>query len=458
MNHVDTDYLRSLKTTLLGDPAGSLVLICNFEVEDRWAKNYVGLPAPGFPATTSVVRRMSELGVLLAGTDDILVLKRPLDPGYRNYLRAQGLPQPTVLVPENVEMARSTAEDALDSPALLDRLTTLAAAGARLLPMGTSAPEQKLADTTGLPLAVPDAATFERVNSKIYSRRLTATAGLREVPGRCCETCDDLTDILGDYRPTVTQRPIVVKDAYGVSGKGLLVLDAPDKVERLLRMVRRRAERTGDARLHVVVEEWLPKQFDLNYQVTVARDGAIRLDFVKQALTENGVHKGHIMPAEISAAAYDDIEYAAGVVGRRLHEDGYHGVIGVDAVVGIDGVVYPVLEINARLNMSTYQGSVTERCQPAGHVALARHYTLRLTEPCAFGELSGVLDPVLGRFPTERFVITCFGTVNADADREPPFAGRLYAVLVAPDRARLAALDTAVRSAISAHFHPEERP
>ncbi|MER6797962.1 ATP-grasp domain-containing protein, partial [Amycolatopsis mediterranei] len=248
---------------------------------------------------------------------------------------------------------------------------------------------------------------------------------------------------------------VVIKDAYGVSGKGLVVLDAPEKADRLLRMVLRRARRSGDARLHVVVEEWLPKECDLNYQVTVWRDGRVQLDFVKRALTEHGVHKGHLMPAGITSAAHEEIEHAAEVVGHRLRDDGFHGVLGVDAVVGADGTVYPVLEINARLNMSTYQGSVTEHCQPAGHVALARHYPLRLTRPCGFDELTGVLNPVLGRFGTERFVITCFGTVNADADREPPFGGRLYAVLIAPDRTRLDALDSAVRSALSARF-PEE--
>jgi hypothetical protein len=451
---VDTDYLRSLKAGL-GEPAGKLVLICNFEVEDRWAKNYLGLPTPGFRASSAVVTRMEELGVLLAGADDALVLSQPLDPGYQAYLNAQGLPQPTVLVPENVEPDRSTTEDALDSPALLTELSALARGGARLLPMGTSELEQKLADATGLPLAVPDAATFERVNSKIYSRRLTAAAGLREVPGDCCESVAEFEEILRRRRPSLAERPVVVKDAYGVSGKGLVVLDAPEKADRLLRMVLRRVRRSGDSRLHVVVEEWLPKECDLNYQVTVCRDGRVRLDFIKRALTENGVHKGHIMPAGITAAAREEVEHAAGVVGHRLHDDGFHGVIGVDAVIGADGTVYPVLEINARLNMSTYQGSVTELCQPAGHVALARHYPLRLTRPCGFDELSGVLDPVLDRFGTEQFVITCFGTVNADADREPPFAGRLYAVLIAPDRTRLDALDSAVRSALSAHF-PEE--
>jgi hypothetical protein len=142
-------------------------------------------------------------------------------------------------------------------------------------------------------------------------------------------------------------------------------------MDRLVRMVTRRAERSGDPRLHVVAEEWLPKRYDLNYQVTVTRGGGVTLDFVKQALTDNGVHKGHIMPPELSPAGHAQIEEAAHIIGQRLYADGYHGVAGVDAIVDFDGGVYPLLEINARLNMSTYQGGVTERFQRAGQVGPA---------------------------------------------------------------------------------------
>jgi hypothetical protein len=321
--------------------------------------------------------------------------------------------------------------------------------------MGTSAAEQKLAEATGLRLAVPDAATFERVNSKIFGRRLTEEAGLRVVPGECCETCEDFTAVLRGYEHRIAAGDrIVVKDAYGVSGKGLVVLDDPGKAGRLLRMIMRRAARTGDQRLHVVVEEWLPKRFDLNYQVTIGRDGATRLDFVKRALTENGVHKGHIMPERLDRAAYDQVEHAAHAVGTSLYGAGFSGVIGVDAILGVDGTLYPVLEINARLNMSTYQGSVTERCQKPGWVALAKHYPLRLRARCAFTELARALGPLLEPSDEGYLVITCFGTVNAQvdnasADALSPFDGRLYAVIVAPDRDRVAAVDAAAQRALA---------
>lgn len=447
---MDTRYLRKLKTALTGNPEQKLVLVCNFEAEQQWAEGFVGLPSAAMNTSAVLIRRMEELGALLAGPDDVLVLKRPLDPGYRAYLADLGLRPPTVLVPEHTTPDRPTAQDVLASPVALRRLAALAGDGARLLPMGATVWEQRLAETSGLALAVPDAATCQRVNSKIYGRRLAERAGLKCVPGACCETVDEFAAVLDGYRPRLAGDGfrLVVKDAYGVSGKGLVVLDGVTKADRLKRMVRRTAQRRGEERLHVVVEEWLPKRCDLNYQVTVSRDGHVSLDFVKQALTEHGVHKGHLMPPELDPAQHRQIAEAAEAVGRYLHLDGYHGVAGIDAIVDSDENLYPVLEVNARLNMSTYQGGVTERCQGPGQVAMARHYPLRLDRPRTFDEVRRTLAPVLDRRDGERFVVTCFGTVNANTRQSTPFEGRLYALLVARDRRRLAALDDATTDAL----------
>ncbi|TDB82792.1 ATP-grasp domain-containing protein [Micromonospora sp. KC721] len=459
-----TRYLREIKRALTGAPDTPLVLVCNFEAEAQWARGHVGLPAPPANAARPLVAAMEELGVLLAGPDDTLVLSRPPDPGYQDYLTEQGLALPTVLVPENCQPGRSTTQNALDSPVLLDQLRRLGGDGAHLLPMGTTSDEEELARRCGIPLAGPGAPVVERVNSKVYGRRLTDAAGLRPVPGACCETRQELTDVLARYQGRLESgQPLVVKDAYGVSGKGLLVLDNPTRAAQLLRMVDRRAARTGDDRMQVVVEEWLPKRCDLNYQITIGRDGRAALDFVKQALTAQGVHQGHLMPADLSAEQYRQIEHAAAQVAARLHADGYHGVVGVDAIVGADETLYPVLEINARLNMSTYQGAITELCQPPGTVALARHYPLRLAAPLEFAAVRRVLDGVRAGWPATRVLVTCFATVNANAlapvgagGPPEPFDGRLYAMLIAPDRDRLADLDGAVRAAVTTLSLPEE--
>src|SRR5262249_24129368 len=125
----------------------------------------------------------------------------------------------------------------------------------------------------------------------------------------------------------------------------------------------------------------------------------------------------------------------------RLFADGFTGIAGIDAILGEDGTLYPVLEINDRLNMASYQGGLTERFLPAGHVAMSRHYTLRLTRALTVGE-------VLETLP-DGVIPTCFGTLNAGADGPPPFEGRLHTLLIARDRPALARLDADTERALA---------
>ncbi|MEU1799869.1 ATP-grasp domain-containing protein [Streptomyces sp. NPDC019937] len=441
-------YLRGLKGSLTGNPDARLVFLCNFEVEHAWARNYVGLPIPRLASAPATVQRMEELGALLAGSGDVICLGEPLDPGFKQYATGLGFHLPTELVVPRGEPGASTGERVLASPETLRRLADLADGRTYLMPMGTSATEQKISESTGLPLAVPDSDTMERVNGKIYSRRLVEELGIRPVPGECCETVDELTAAVG--RGLDEGQPLIVKESYGVSGKGLIVLDTPAKAERLLRMVRQRTARTGSRAIHVVVERFLDKKCDLNYQFTIDRAGGTRLDFVKEAQTSGGVHLGHVMPTRLGAAHLAELEDIAARVGKRLHADGLFGVVGVDAILGTDDTLYPVLEINARLNMSSYQGPVTERFLSSG-AALAKHYTLELEAPVRFHQIESALRPLTPRGPGGTgVVVTCFGTVNAEAHRRPPFEGRLYTLLFAQDRDALTALDAEVRDALGA--------
>jgi hypothetical protein len=228
-----------------------------------------------------------------------------------------------------------------------------------------------------------------------------------------------------------------------VSGKGMLVCDSEKRAHQLMQLVRRRATRTGDDRIEVVVEVWLPKRFDMNYQITVTRTGSVTLDFVKQAVTDKGVHLGHRMPVALNVTHRIQLEEAAAAIGSALYRHGYWGVAGIDAVLGIDDVLYPVLEINARLNMSSYQGSVTERFQRPGQVGLARYHGLRLSEQCPFERVQAALGDLLTvDAQGDLVVVTGFGTVNANCGPTgQAFDGRLYVMEFADDESALQKLD-----------------
>ncbi|MEU7823719.1 hypothetical protein [Catellatospora sp. NPDC049133] len=444
----DEDFLRRLKVALRGDADAPLVFLGNFEVEDRWAEDEPGLPRFSMRSAGAVVDRMDEFAVLLAGEDDHVILKGRPDEDYLTYLSDLGVGLPRVLAVGEQRPGRTVTQDVLADPALVARLGELQAEGACLLPHGVSEQEESLASASGMAVAGSSAKICKAVNSKIYSRLLADEAGLRQPTGWTCPDVDSWDGAVRGARAVLADGgTIAVKDAFGVSGKGIMVIRDEQVLLHLDRKLRRRAERTGDGRLTLTVETWVGKRADLNYQLTVGRDGSVGFDFVKEAITVDGVHKGHRMPADLSAAQHEEIRAAAQAVGRRLAADGYLGVVGVDGLVGTDGRLFPVIEINARSNMSTYQVRLQEAFLSEGRHAMAAQYPLRLGGRLEFWRLRAALGELLAtRVQDTGVLINNFATVNAAADEGPaPFHGRLYALLVAGSPDELAVLDEQLR-------------
>lgn len=435
---------------LTGDAGTPLVWLGNFEVEDRWAVGEIGVPHLEVGGTgRQIVNQLDEFALLLGDATDHVVVKSPPDPDYLRFLTELSFPLPTVLYPTRQDARHVVTEDALADPQLRRKLAELGRLGHRLVPHGVSDLEERLAADTALRPAVT-ASVCKAVNSKIYSRIVAAELGLRQADGHTCDTVAEFTRALRWARGLVESgRRVVVKDAFGVSGKGVMVVSDPGRLDRLGRLVAAAARRAGTEVVSLVVEEWVAKRADLNYHVTIGVDGSVSFDFVLEAITEHGVHRGHRLPARITPAQRDELADVAGAIGRRLARDGYRGPVGVDAMIDPSGGLYPIVEINARNNMSTYQAACCQRLVGAGSVALARHYSLRLAEPLPFARLRDALGPTLYQPSSRRgLAVNTFATVNACFTGPPERAaadgaldGRLYGIVVAETPEQLAALD-----------------
>jgi hypothetical protein len=439
-------FTTGLKVALTGNPHARFAYLGNFEVERQWAVGETGLLPVVNGTARAVANRMDELTVALAGGGDHVVLKAAPEPGFLRALARLGRALPGVVAGNGHRPDRTVTQDALADPRLLRALSELAADGTCLLPHGVSTMEEELAERTGLRLATAPAAVCKAVNSKVYGRRLATELGLRQTTGWACERLEELVAaVAGARRLLDAGRRVVVKDAFGVSGQGMLVIDRPERLDRLLRMVAGLVRRRDHDRIGLVVEEWVDKDADLSYQFTVGRDGTVRFDFVREALIDKGAHKGNRMPARLDARQLDEVRRCARLIGARLAGDGYYGVVGVDAMTDPDGGLYPVVEINARNNMSTYHASLYEQVVGAGMVALARHYPLRLIEPMRFGRLRRALGDLLLDAPGGAgLVVNAFATVNAGLHSGGPATGRLCGFVVAGSFAELDAMDREV--------------
>lgn len=420
------NFVERLKQDLTGDRTARFVFVNNFEVERSWARGEPKLPGAGISFAGTTVNRMEEMGVLLADEGDVVVLKADLDPGFAGYLSGLGAAAGHTVVAENTEPERTVTEDALVSPRLLDALRALADGRTYLMPLGVSAAEEELAKATGLPLAGPTAAISKAVNGKIFSRRLVEAVGLRGVPGRTCRTVGELRGALTGL--LALGGGAVVKESLGVSGRGMVRVQDERGAERLLRMVERRG---ADAPANLVVESWIEHAQDLNYQFVVSRSGDVRFETVKAAVLREGVHQGHRFPVELPAAVTGQLHEATSRIGRALHEEGYFGLVGVDAMLARGDTFYPCLEINARFNMSTYQSRIAERLIPDGAHAIAATFGLRPSRVHTFGDVVQALGELLLDGPGRSGVlINNFATLNAAA-ADGVFHGRIYAICVA---------------------------
>jgi len=426
------NFVERLKQDLTGDSSSRFVFVNNFEVERSWAHGEPKLPGAGISFAGTTVNRMEEMGVLLAGEGDVVVLKDDLDPEFAAYLSTLGAAAGQTVAAENHQPERMVTEDALASPLLLEKLSALADGSTYLMPLGVSAAEEELSKATGLPLAGPTAATCKAVNGKVFSRDLVDRTGLRAVPGRTARTVGELRAALTEQLALTGQLGlgggVVVKESLGVSGRGMVRVQDERGAERLLRLVERRGM---DAAANLVIESWIEHAQDLNYQFVVSRSGGVRFETVKAAVLRDGVHQGHRFPVELSPAVTEQLHEATRRIGEALHAEGYFGLVGVDAMLGRDETFYPCLEINARFNMSTYQSRIAERLIPDGTHAIAATIGLRLNRRHTFGEVAAALgDLLLDGAGRSGVLINNFATLNAAA-AEGSFHGRLYAICLA---------------------------
>jgi len=156
-----------------------------------------------------------------------------------------------------------------------------------------------------------------------------------------------------------------------------------------------------------------------------------------------------MFPVALTQGQLRELHEAGEVIGRALFAEGYFGVVGIDAMLGKDGTVYPCLEINARFNMSTYQSRIAERFVGAGKHAVAATIGLRPHRRHTFDEVVTALGDLL-HDGSDRpgFLINNFATLNAAAT-DGQFHGRIYGICIADDPAGALALRADVERTLS---------
>jgi len=336
-----------------------------FESESHWRDPQLAR-LPALPDTGGLImtQAMDELLFVFCEPEDRLITAKPMNEAHLEYLHRVGfrfscnrfsLPAGGAADgrPHNVF-------DLMRQPCV--ELSSYLQGGGRLEPFAVLPGTAEMARCFELQGRFPALEVIRAVNTKTYSLEMRQRLGIPDVG--CVVT--GLPGLVDEGRRLLQQGPFLVKDDYGVSGKGNQLVQSMGQLVMLIRHLARQLDQGLGMRF--VLEPYLAKESDFSCQFKVEESGATHLLCV-QRLLNNGLAFG--TSCTPSAGFLDKLEgsgYFESImrVGAELHRDGYYGDVCIDSMMLTDGTIYPLVEINARKSMSLIKHRVDYHLEKSG--------------------------------------------------------------------------------------------
>lgn len=224
--------------------------------------------------------------------------------------------------------------------------------------------EEQIRDKLGVPMLGSPNEINKKINNKVFSRRFAIEQGFRVSEGRVCVGFEELEVVA--YEMLMKYEKIIIKEPCGASGKGLWVVDSKEKCRSSLLIIKRFFKNRIDQEW--VVEEWCNKKADLNYQIYIGLNGEVEVFSIKEQKVNSTVYIGSVMPPAFSDSIMQECKHCGEIIGARLFELGYRGVVGIDAMILENNELIPIIEINGRFTLSTYVSFVQEKKKLANAV------------------------------------------------------------------------------------------
>ncbi|SEG52135.1 hypothetical protein [Paenibacillus sp. UNC499MF] len=402
-----------------------------FDPETRWRDPELArLPAMPDKDRESIVLCMDDLLFPFCGPDDILYSRCKIDPELHEYLDGLGfsfrnrylydLNDEREPVPGPEDFRRCVFRIAADkaAPGAPDNRVLQAAgsgysAGASQPPespaalAGASRQAQPAEETAGAgaagilsPYAItaeteeyvraagplgslPDLETVVRVNSKMYSNRLLAAIG-----EKCYGTeAGSAAEVEAAGNELLKQGPYLLKDPFGVSGKGNLLIDSEAMQRRIAEHLHKQ-ERSG-LRSHFLLEPLLNKAVDFSSHWLIRESGETEFISVQRMINHQQNYGGSIKADEPFISLLETAGYFGSMQKalRLLAEDGYHGFVCFDSMILENGEVVSIVEINARKSMGLINAYLDKCWEKQGRTGWLTFLSLGLPEGFAFGSL-----------------------------------------------------------------------
>ncbi len=276
--------------------------------------------------------------------------------------------------------------------------------------------------------------TIKKVNSKIYSTDLTNNL-LRTDHSASFFSVDTLNMYCCDLLSN--GYTLLIKEEFGVSGKGSLHIQSDKELMTIVKYLKKQ-ENTGK-KVRLIVEKFLAKEFDFSFHINIRGDGSYQYLGIQEMKNSDLSFNRIGNPSEVLMSKLTEQNYfipLENVVGN-LVKDGYFGPVCIDSMVLSNGVVIPIVEINARISMGLINLAITKHLEQWGTSGILLHHTLIVPKNIEFSfeifcDLLKRNALLFSRNCPVGYLILSYNTlfVNAQLADIDQYKGRLYSSLI----------------------------
>lgn len=419
----------------------------NFDVENFWRdENLANLPFIPDKNTDYVNEGMQELLFIFCDRDDLLVTSYPFYPELKRYLHSIGLcfqadsiQKHNPLNAPNENIIKKIEENGIWG--------TDDFSGAHLKLFGDLPDAKQWCERMGMVYHQPPMPVTVHVNSKEFSHQVRCKLGTN-YRSQFIHSAEELYRVGSGYLEA--HQNFLVKDLFGVSGKGNLFISTAGILDRVSKHLKRQEMKGKQIRF--LVEEELDKQFDFSCVIEIEDNGKVHCLTVQKISIKNLAYTGTMTPEQEFLALLEKSDYYTQIqkAGEMIYKAGYYGYVCFDSMCLKDGTIIPIVEINARYSMTQIKWMLDQKVGcPSHRVSMLSSVTLNEEQIKNFAFQSRGMQEFLfhhdgktGVIPLSANAVCCPGNTQTK--------GKFYYYLMGKSYEQLKELQSAVKNFFSA--------
>lgn len=328
---------------------GQTLILGTFDAEKFWRpQNYSKLPEIKDKHALQVVACMDELLFVLSEDNDLLVTRYAMNSVLKGYLRSIGFSfhsnEKSIGGADSIE---SCIFELLDGEHDNPEVVGLLRDAIRINPYAVLPWTRNLANRFNLEFNFPSVEHVIKVNSKLYSHEVSKELNIKPY-GTIAYKSEDIRRI---GMPMIGAGGFLIKDIFGVSGKGNMLITSENVMNRVLKHIANQED--AGMETCFLIEPFLEKEQDFSCQIHLDKEGRFTVSSVQRIINNGFSYLGSMAAEEHFIELLEQNGYFNTIndVVSCLNKDSYFGEICIDSMILKTGEIVPLVEINARKSM-----------------------------------------------------------------------------------------------------------